>query len=106
MGRDAAPAIEEVLGGDHPAGQSCVRGEGAQGLIQPPFIRLLVLETLRPHLGEDRAEVRGEGLAVIRIADPEIPHPVPGRDQLVGQPTHPGEDCDDLLGVVHHVIRL
>lgn len=106
MGRDPAPAIEEVLGGHHPAGQARGRREGAQGLIQPPFIGLLVLEPGRTDFSQDRAEVLGEALAVVRIADPEIPHTMTSRAQVRRQPPHPGEDRDDFLRVVDDVVGL
>lgn len=106
MGRHAATSVEEVLGADACRDQTAAGGEGPQILVEAVFIRLLVFEARGLRLSEDRTQVIGEGLAVVLIAQPEVPDFMPMLRQQFGHATHPREDRDDLLGVMHDVIRL
>ena len=106
MGRHAAATVEEVLGADAGRDQTAAGGEGPEILIEAVFIGLLIFETRGLGDGEDLLQIRREVLAVILIAQPEVTDLMALLRQQLGHPAHPGEDRDDLLGMMHDVIGL
>ena len=67
MRRDAAAAVEEVLGADARRDQSAAGGEGPQIQIETPLVRLLVFETCGLGGLEHLLKVLRERLPVILI---------------------------------------
>ena len=96
----------EVFAADslHSKGLLCT--PGAQLLVQPPFVGLLVLQRLRAVVGHEGGQVVGDGLAVAGVVNRHVAHAVPGFAQVAGQITHGGKDGQDFLRVVQHVVRL
>ena len=63
----SAPTVEEVLGTHAGRDQPAVLGESTQVLVEAVFVGLLVFETHRFRLSEDRTQIFREVLAVILI---------------------------------------
>ena len=101
-----ATAIEEVLGADACRDQPATRREDAEVLVEPPFVGLLVFEARGLGRLEDQLQVLREALPVILVAQPEVSDLMPLLGQEIRHATHSREDCDDLLGVVNHIVRL
>ena len=101
-----ATAVEEVLRAHAGRDQPAVLSESAEVLVESIFVRLLVFEARGLGLLEDLLQVVGEVLAVILIAQAEGADLMPLLGQQLRHPAHPREDCDDLLGMMHHVVRL
>ncbi len=74
--------------------------------VQPPFVGQLILETRRAMLSDQRIEIIGQALPVVRIVDDEIDEPVARCAQVIGKSAHRGKDGDDLLRMVQDIIRL
>ena len=95
----------EVLAADgmHRKGLLCT--PGAQLLVQPPFVGVLVLQRLRAVVGHEGGQVVGDGLAVAGVVNRHVAHAVPGFAQVAGQVAHGGKDGEDFLRVVQHIVR-
>ena len=95
----------EVFAADSLHGKGLLCTPGAQLLVQPPFVGVLVLQRLRAVVGHEGGQVVGDGLAVAGVVNRHIAHAVPGFAQVAGQVAHGGKDGEDFLRVVQHIVR-
>ena len=74
--RGLIPGGVEMFAIDPPAGNRQAMGIVGQLLVQPPFVRLLILERHGAQFGDQGIEIRREGLGVSGIVDAQIADPV------------------------------
>jgi hypothetical protein len=94
----------EVLAFHHAAGDGSAPPIVGQLRVESPFVGRLVFKGSDVEANHQRIEVIRQRLPVVRIIDRQVVHAVSGRTQLTRQIAHRGEDGDDFLRVVQHVI--